>query len=39
MVEVIRRKRMEAEDRLLYSETQASVGRLAAEWRMRSIIP
>ena len=30
MVEVIRRKRMEAEDRLLYSETQASVGRLAA---------
>ena len=30
MVEVIRRKRMEAEDRLLHSETQASVGRLAA---------
>jgi two-component system NtrC family sensor kinase len=30
MVDVIRRKRMEAEDRLFYSETQASVGRLAA---------
>ncbi len=30
MVDVIRRQRMEAEDRLLYSETQASIGRLAA---------
>jgi two-component system, NtrC family, sensor kinase len=30
MVDVIRRQRMEAEDRLLHSETQASIGRLAA---------
>lgn len=30
MVDVIRRQRMQAEDRLLYSETQASIGRLAA---------
>ena len=30
MVEVIRRQRMQAEDRLLYSETQAIIGRLAA---------
>jgi two-component system NtrC family sensor kinase len=30
MVDAIRQKRMEAEDRLLHSETQASIGRLAA---------
>ncbi|HYQ60454.1 MAG TPA: ATP-binding protein [Desulfatiglandales bacterium] len=30
MVDVIRRQRMQAEDKLLYSETQASIGRLAA---------
>jgi len=30
MVEVIRRQRMQAEDRLLYSEAQAGIGRLAA---------